>query len=90
MRFKKNIRLIPTDENFAMNADMLESSILEDIQAKYSYLPQHALQEVAEKTGKSLVDIYGVATFYKAFSLKHERLIYSKLKEILDKKKLQN
>ena len=45
-------------------------SILEDIQAKYSYLPQHALQEVAEKTGRSLVDIYGVATFYKAFSLK--------------------
>jgi NADH:ubiquinone oxidoreductase subunit E len=45
-------------------------SILEDIQAKYSYLPQHALKEVAEQTGRSLVDIYGVATFYKAFSLK--------------------
>ena len=45
-------------------------SILEDIQAKYSYLPQQELKEVAEKTGRSLVDIYGVATFYKAFSLK--------------------
>ena len=45
-------------------------SLLEDIQAKYSYLPQQALEEVAEKTGRSLVDIYGVATFYKAFSLK--------------------
>jgi NADH-quinone oxidoreductase subunit E len=44
-------------------------SILEDIQAKYSYLPHDALKIVAEDTGRSLVDIYGVATFYKAFSL---------------------
>lgn len=45
-------------------------SILEDIQAKYSYLPEQALREVADQTGRSLVDIYGVATFYKWFSLK--------------------
>jgi len=45
-------------------------SILEDIQAKYSYLPENVLRSVAEQTGKSLVDLYGVATFYKAFSLK--------------------
>ncbi|MBU0717456.1 MAG: NAD(P)H-dependent oxidoreductase subunit E [Planctomycetes bacterium] len=45
-------------------------SILEEIQAKYSYLPAEALKAVAEATGQSLVDIYGVATFYKSFSLK--------------------
>ena len=45
-------------------------SILEEIQAKYSYLPEASLRTVAEKTGRSLVDIYGIATFYKAFSLK--------------------
>lgn len=45
-------------------------SILEEIQAKYSYLPEDALKAVADKTGRSLVDIYGVATFYKWFSLK--------------------
>ena len=45
-------------------------SILEDIQAKYSYLPPEALKLVAEKTGRSLTDVYGVATFYKSFSLK--------------------
>ena len=45
-------------------------SILEDIQAEYSYLPEEALRIVSEETGRSLVDIYGVATFYKAFSLK--------------------
>lgn len=44
-------------------------SLLEDIQAKYGYLPEAALREVAETTGRSLVDIYGVATFYRAFSL---------------------
>jgi NADH-quinone oxidoreductase subunit E len=44
-------------------------SILENIQAKYSYLPEDALRTVSEKTGRSLVDIYGVATFYKSFSL---------------------
>ena len=44
-------------------------SILEEIQAKYGYLPAEALKAVAEATGQSLVDIYGVATFYKSFSL---------------------
>jgi len=44
-------------------------SVLEGIQAKYGYLPAGALKLVAERTGRSLVDIYGVATFYKAFSL---------------------
>ena len=44
-------------------------SVLEDIQAKYSYLPPEALRVVADKTGRSLTDVYGVATFYKSFSL---------------------
>ena len=44
-------------------------AILEGIQAKYSYLPKEALKTLAEKTGRSLVDIYGVATFYRSFSL---------------------
>jgi NADH-quinone oxidoreductase subunit E len=44
-------------------------SILEDIQADYNYLPEDALRIVSLKTDHSLVDIYGVATFYRAFSL---------------------
>jgi NADH-quinone oxidoreductase subunit E len=44
-------------------------SILEGIQAKYGYLPKAALQVVSERLGRSMVDLYGVATFYKAFSL---------------------
>jgi NADH:ubiquinone oxidoreductase subunit E len=44
-------------------------SILQEIQARYSYLPADALRIVADHSGRSLVDIYGVATFYRAFSL---------------------
>lgn len=45
-------------------------SILEDIQSQYGYLPKEALTAVADKTGRSLADIYGVATFFKSFTLK--------------------
>jgi NADH:ubiquinone oxidoreductase subunit E len=45
-------------------------AILQDIQARYGYLPADALRIVADKTGRSLVDVYGVATFYRSFSLK--------------------
>ena len=45
-------------------------AILEDIQSKYGYLPKDVLESVARETGRSLVDIYGVATFYRSFSLK--------------------
>jgi NADH-quinone oxidoreductase subunit E len=45
-------------------------SVLEAIQAKHNYLPPAVLSEVAKRTGRSLVDVYAVATFYKAFSLK--------------------
>ena len=44
-------------------------AILEEIQGQYGYLPEKALRTVGERTGRSLVDIYGVATFYRSFSL---------------------
>ncbi|MFQ5799060.1 MAG: NAD(P)H-dependent oxidoreductase subunit E [Bacteroidota bacterium] len=45
-------------------------SILQEIQARYGFLPKDALRVVANRTGRSLVDIYGIASFYKSFSLK--------------------
>ncbi len=45
-------------------------AILEEIQTEYGYLPENVLRTVSEKSGRSLVDIYGVATFYRSFSLK--------------------
>lgn len=44
-------------------------AVLEEIQAKYGYLPRKALEAVAASMGVSMVDIYGVATFYKSFTL---------------------
>jgi len=45
-------------------------AILEEIQTEYGYLPEEALRIVSDKTKRSLVDIYGIATFYRSFSLK--------------------
>ncbi|GAB4305883.1 MAG: hypothetical protein Kow0090_21300 [Myxococcota bacterium] len=45
-------------------------SVLEEVQSKYGYLPSEAIKIISEKTGASLADIYGIATFYRAFSLK--------------------
>ena len=45
-------------------------AILEAIQNQFGYLPKEALEHVARETAQSLVDVYGVATFYRAFSLK--------------------
>lgn len=42
---------------------------MERIQSKYGYLPKEQLKELSDTTGKSLVDIYAVATFYKFFRL---------------------
>ncbi|MGD8534887.1 MAG: NADH-quinone oxidoreductase subunit NuoE [Candidatus Aminicenantes bacterium] len=44
-------------------------SVLQDIQEEYNYLPQEALRIVSETLGIPLIDIIGVATFYRAFSL---------------------
>lgn len=44
-------------------------AILEAVQSKHGYLPKDALELIAETTGRSLVDVYGIATFFRAFSL---------------------
>ncbi len=44
--------------------------ILQDIQERYGYLPKDALRRVAEKLNIPLIQIYSVATFFKAFSLR--------------------
>lgn len=43
--------------------------VLQDIQKHYRYLPMDALKMVATKMNLPIAQIYGVATFYKAFSL---------------------
>jgi NADH-quinone oxidoreductase subunit E len=43
--------------------------ILQDIQARMNFLPRKALFQVAKSLDIPLTRIYGIATFYKAFSL---------------------
>ena len=44
-------------------------AIMQDVQEKYRYLPQDALEYIAKKVGMSESKLYGVATFYGNFSL---------------------
>jgi len=45
-------------------------SILQDIQAELYYLPKEALVQVSAAMGIPLSQVYSVATFFRAFSLK--------------------
>ena len=45
-------------------------SILQDVQAEYNYLPREVLEEVGQGLDIPLSQVFGVATFFKAFSLK--------------------
>lgn len=47
-------------------------SILGEIQERYHYLPRDALILVSEWLGVPLSQVYSIATFYNAFSLKRQ------------------
>ncbi len=52
----------PVDE-----ASLIE--ILHDISSEYNFLPADALRRVSERLDVPIARVYGVATFYKGFSL---------------------
>ncbi len=45
-------------------------SILQDVQVQYNYLPKNVLVKVSQDLKVPLTQVYSVATFFKAFSLK--------------------
>jgi NADH-quinone oxidoreductase subunit E len=45
-------------------------AILQDIQAEYNYLPKESLNQISEGLEIPMTQVYSVATFFKAFSLK--------------------
>ena len=59
--------LIGTMEKNGTGASLI--SVLEEIQARYRYLPREAMILVSERMGVPLSQVYSVATFYHAFSL---------------------
>lgn len=59
-------------ENILKKYPKQESSliqVLQDINRLYNYLPEEDLKMVARELHVPLAKVYGVATFYKAFSL---------------------
>jgi len=44
-------------------------AVLQDVQEKYNWLPPDAIKFISEKLCVPLIDVYSVATFYRAFSL---------------------
>jgi NADH-quinone oxidoreductase subunit E len=44
--------------------------VLQDLQAAHGYIPEEAMMTVSERLAVPLIEVYRVASFYKAFSLK--------------------
>ena len=44
--------------------------VLQDVQESYGYIPEDAMREISKILGVPLIEVYRVASFYKAFKLK--------------------
>lgn len=44
--------------------------VLQDVQKHYGYITEEAMRTVSKELGMPLIEVYSVASFYKAFSLK--------------------
>jgi len=55
-------------EKYSSDSSSL-TSILSEIQAEYSFLPQDVLKRVAEKLEIPMTQLFGVVNFYKIFKL---------------------
>jgi NADH-quinone oxidoreductase subunit E len=64
---KQKVKL--TLDRYQRDPGMLVS-VLQDIQAEYNYLPKEALVQVSQGLDIPLTQVYSVASFFKAFSLK--------------------
>jgi NADH-quinone oxidoreductase E subunit len=56
-------------DNYELDKSSL-IAILQDAQDEYGYLPKEVLKYVATKLDIPLIQVYGVATFFRAFRLK--------------------
>ena len=44
--------------------------VLQDVQEIYGYIPEDAMREISKTLGVPLIEVYRVASFYKAFKFK--------------------
>lgn len=64
--FEESIEFIkkyPAEKRFTL-------AILQDVQSKYGFIPRETMSYIAEYLNIPVSDIYSMATFYKALSLK--------------------
>ncbi len=61
-------RVKPILDRYQRDPNLLVS-ILQDVQAELSYLPEEAIKEVSQGLEIPLTRVYSVSTFFKAFSL---------------------
>jgi len=60
-------------EDFVARRGKFLIDILSDIQKTFNYLPEEVLKEVAIQLDMPLINVYGVATFHRQFSIKPNR-----------------
>ncbi len=66
---KSTKALSPMSETTAKSScDLIE--VLQDIQATYNYLPEANLRKISQELEIPLIEVFRVANFYKAFTLK--------------------
>ena len=67
-----SIDLVPVAEIVASHTPFTEADIissLQEVEERYGYLPQPAMDELARLSGQPVAKFYGVATFYAQFHL---------------------
>jgi NADH-quinone oxidoreductase subunit E len=79
MRERNAMEAMPTQFDVEKVGEIIESygndkslliSILQDIQVEFNYLPRDALEKVSEILEVPLSQVFSVASFYRALSLK--------------------
>ena len=66
------VDLAPVEKLIAEYEDNREAviALLQDVQKQYGYLPRAVLNLISERLGLPHTQLFGLATFYRAFSLK--------------------
>lgn len=63
VNYDEIIKKYPQNERFIL-------AMMQDIQKEYNFIPKEALEKIADYLNVPMTRLYGMATFYKALSLK--------------------
>jgi NADH:ubiquinone oxidoreductase subunit E len=83
IKYSKNNQVYPRSKEVNMPPQTLEQimegrrsqpnqliEVLQDVQKNYGYISKEAIQTASQSLGVPLIEVYRVASFYKAFRLK--------------------